>query len=651
MSFIKKKIKGLKNSDFRTSFQSTIRGAALLVLDVVLICACSVAALLLRFDFNFKDVEPVFWESVITYLPVNIVASVFIFWLFKLYTSLWRFASVLEFYNVILASFLSSIQLYLGLRLLGKLVPRSYSIIYLFMIVMCLTGTRFFYRFLRIWHHERIHSRVEMPVRTMIIGAGEAGNTIIKEMMNSKHLNREIPCIIDDDPKKKGTYLHRIPVVGGREMIPAMAEKYTIQEIIIAIPTLEIEERRKLLDICQETGCKLKALPGLYQMVKGDVKLSMLREIQIEDLLGREPVQTEMASVMAYVKEQVVLVTGGGGSIGSELCRQIAMHHPKKLIIFDIYENNAYELQLELRRKYPELDLLVLIGSVRDQKRVFDVFEKYQPNLIFHAAAHKHVPLMEASPNEAIKNNVMGTFNVAKAADRYGAKKMILISTDKAVRPTNIMGASKRICEMVIQEFSQKSGTEYAAVRFGNVLGSNGSVIPLFRKQIAEGGPVTVTHPDITRYFMTIPEAVSLVLQAGAFAKGGEIFILDMGEPVRILDLAKKMIRLSGYSVGKDIKIVFTGLRPGEKLYEELLLDEKHLIKTDNEKIFVCQQDPIDIALLKEKMKGLYGAAAEETADMRQLVREIVPEYREAEDVNREAAGVHSAMDMHGDVV
>lgn len=634
MSVINNKMKKLKNPNFKASLQSVVRGLALFGLDMLLICICSVAALLLRYDFSFSGVEPVFWKSVISYIPWNILVSTIIFWLFKLYTSLWRFASVLEFYNIILASFISSAVMYGGMYLMNKPVPRSYPVIYLFMILLCLTGTRFFYRFLRIWHHERIHNRAEMPVRTMVVGAGEAGNTIIKELLNSKHLNREIPCIIDDDPKKKGTYLHRIPIVGGRDMIPAMAEKYTIQEIIIAIPTLAAEERRKLLDICQETGCKLKALPGIYQMVKDEVKLSMLREVEIEDLLGREPVQTEIASVMAYVEHQVVLVTGGGGSIGSELCRQIALHHPKQLIIFDIYENNAYDLQMELLRKYPKMDLLVLIGSVRDKKRVFDVFEKYHPNLVFHAAAHKHVPLMETSPNEAIKNNVVGTFNVAKAADIYKAKKMILISTDKAVRPTNIMGASKRICEMIIQEFSQKSKTEYAAVRFGNVLGSNGSVIPLFRRQIAEGGPVTVTHPDITRYFMTIPEAASLVLQAGAFAKGGEIFILDMGEPVRILDLAKKMIRLSGYSVGKDIKIVFTGLRPGEKLYEELLLDEKHLIETENEKIFVCQQDTIDILRLKEKMQGLYAAAAEETADMRQLVREIVPEYRDPEDVN-----------------
>lgn len=628
------KLNELKNPNFKASIQSVSRGIALLCLDIVMICACSGMALVMRFDLKFSDVDPVFWESVITYMPINVIVSAIIFWLFKLYTSLWRFASILEFYNIILASFFSSLVMTLGMYLTGKAIPRSYPFIYLFMVLLCLTGTRFFYRFLRIWHHERIHKREEMPVRTMIVGAGEAGNTIIKELITSKHLNREIPCIIDDDPKKRGTYLHRIPVVGGREMIPAMVEKYTIQEIIIAIPTLSGEERRKLFDICQETGCKLKALPGIYQIVKDEVKVSMLRQVEIEDLLGREPVQTEMASVMAYVENQIVLVTGGGGSIGSELCRQIALHHPKQLIIFDIYENNAYDLQMELQRKYPKLDLVVLIGSVRDQKRIFSIFENYHPNLVFHAAAHKHVPLMETSPNEAIKNNVMGTFNVAKAADRYKARKMILISSDKAVRPTNIMGASKRICEMVIQEFAQKSSTEYAAVRFGNVLGSNGSVIPLFKKQIASGGPVTVTHPDITRFFMTIPEAVSLVLQAGAFAKGGEIFILDMGEPVKIVDLAKKMIRLSGYSVGKDIDIIFTGLRPGEKLYEELLIDEKHLIKTDNEKIFVCQQELIDIIKLKANMKKLYAAAAEETTDMRELVREIVPEYKTPEEVN-----------------
>ena len=645
---IKETLKNWINPNFHASLQSILRGLALMVLDVVVLSACSVAALLLRFDFSFQSVDVEFWRSVITYLPLNLFISVVIFWLFKLYSSLWRFASILEFYNIILASFLSSLMMFAGMHFLNKPVPRSYPVIYLFMLLLSLTGTRFFYRFLRIWHHERVHDRAEQPVRTMVIGAGEAGNTIIKEMLGSRHLNREIPCIIDDDAKKKGTWLHQIPIVGGREMIPAMVEKYTIQEIIIAIPTLSSEDRRILLNICQETGCKLKILPGIYQMVTEEVKMSMLREVQIEDLLGREPVCTEMASVMAYVEQQIVLVTGGGGSIGSELCRQIAMHHPKQLIIFDIYENNAYDLQMELQNRYPDLNMLVLIGSVRDEGRIMSVFDTYRPNIVFHAAAHKHVPLMENSPNEAVKNNIIGTFNVAKAADAYHAAKMILISTDKAVRPTNIMGASKRICEMVIQEFSQKSKTEYAAVRFGNVLGSNGSVIPLFKKQIAGGGPVTVTHPDITRYFMTIPEAVSLVLQAGAFAKGGEIFILDMGEPVHILDLAKKMISLSGYTAGKDIKIVFTGLRPGEKLYEELLIDDSHLIKTANDKIFVCQQESIDIFLLKSRMKALYKAAYEEQTDIKALIRDIVPEYREPEEVNREAAMLHETVRANG---
>ena len=464
-------------------------------------------------------------------------------------------------------------------------------------------------------------------MRTMIVGAGAAGYMIAREMKRSKHLNKKVCCIIDDSASKIGTYLQGIPIVGGKEKIPYFAEKYEIEEIVIAIPSLTHAAQQELLDICQQTTCKILILPGVYQLINEEVSVSMLREVQIEDLLGREPVNLEMEEIMDYVQDKVILVTGGGGSIGSEICRQLAMHHPKKLIIFDIYENNAYEIQNELKKKYPELDLEVLIGSVRNQKRVDTIFETCHPDLVYHAAAHKHVPLMEDSPNESIKNNVMGTWNVAHAADHYGAKKMVLISTDKAVRPTNIMGASKRLCELVIQSFAQDSKTEYAAVRFGNVLGSNGSVIPLFKKQIAEGGPVTVTHPDIIRYFMTIPEAVNLVLQCGALARKGEIFILDMGEPVKILDLAKKMIRLSGYIPDEDIKIEFTGLRPGEKLYEELLIDEENLKETTNKRIFVIQQTKVDSEKLKQDIHLLIEHAFEEAEDIREQVQRLVPEY------------------------
>ena len=473
----------------------------------------------------------------------------------------------------------------------------------------------------------------------MVVGAGAAGYMLVREMKNSKHLNRKVPCIIDDDPKKIGTYLQGIPIVGNKEDIPEMAKKYGIEEIIIAIPTLKDEKQHELLEICQETACKIKMLPGIYQMVNQEVDISMLRDVSIEDLLGREPVDLHMETIGSYITGKTILVTGGGGSIGSEICRQVALHEPKQLIIVDIYENNAYDIQLELKKNYPKLNLETLIASVRDKKRVEDIFETYRPDIVYHAAAHKHVPLMEDSPDEAIKNNVLGTYNVASAANKYHVKKMVLISTDKAVRPTNVMGASKRICEMIIQIFSQVSQTEYAAVRFGNVLGSNGSVIPIFRQQIKNGGPVTVTHPDIIRYFMTIPEAVNLVLQCGAYAKGGEIFILDMGEPVKILDLAKKMIRLSGHVPGEDIKIEFTGLRPGEKLYEELLIDEDNLVETENERIFVAQMGEIDVDEMSRKINGVIEKAYEESRDIREEIKGIVPEYNikveQEEDINQ----------------
>ena len=451
---------------------------------------------------------------------------------------------------------------------------------------------------------------------------------LVREMKNSKHLNRKIPCIIDDDPQKVGTYLQGIPIVGKKEDIPEMAKKYSIEEIIIAIPTLKDQDQKELLEICQKTACKIKILPGIYQMVNQEVDVSMLRDVSIEDLLGREPVELYMEKIGSYLKGKVILVTGGGGSIGSEICRQVALHGPKLLIILDIYENNVYDIQLELKKKHPDLNLVVLIASVRDKHRIDDIFETYHPDIVYHAAAHKHVPLMEDSPDEAIKNNVKGTYNVASAANKYHVQKMVLISTDKAVRPTNVMGASKRICEMVMEVFSEISSTEYTAVRFGNVLGSNGSVIPIFRQQIKAGGPVTVTHPDIIRYFMTIPEAVNLVLQCSAYANGGEIFILDMGEPVKIVDLAKKMIRLSGHVPGEDIKIEFTGLRPGEKLYEELLIDEKNLIETDNERIFVAQMGRMDVEATSQKIADLIRHAYDESKDIRAEIRELVPEYK-----------------------
>ena len=616
---------------FHKNREAIIKGTALFLLDIILIICCMIGALWMRFDFSFANIEPAFMESVRSYMWINVVCTVIINAVCHLYTSLWRFASLEELKNAIVAIVLSSFIQFCGMQILDLHVPRSYIFIYVMLISACIIIPRFSYRFLRIAYHNHEVIWQSTPVITMVVGAGAAGYMLVREMKNSKHLNRKVPCIIDDDPNKIGTYLQGIPIVGGKETIPAMAKKYNIEEIIIAIPTLKEEKQRELLEICQETACKIKMLPGIYQMVNQEVDISMLRDVSIEDLLGREPVDLHMEKIGRYISGKVILVTGGGGSIGSEICRQVALHDPKQLIIVDIYENNAYDIQLELKKNYPNLNLTVLIASVRDKHRIEDIFETYHPDIVYHAAAHKHVPLMEDSPDEAIKNNVLGTYNVASAANKFHVKKMVLISTDKAVRPTNVMGASKRICEMIIQIFSQVSQTEYAAVRFGNVLGSNGSVIPIFRQQIKNGGPVTVTHPDIIRYFMTIPEAVNLVLQCGAYAKGGEIFILDMGEPVKILDLAKKMIRLSGHVPGEDIKIEFTGLRPGEKLYEELLIDDDNLVETENDRIFVAQMGKVDADEMSGKINRLIEHAYEETRDIRGEIKEIVPEYKNQE--------------------
>jgi FlaA1/EpsC-like NDP-sugar epimerase len=461
----------------------------------------------------------------------------------------------------------------------------------------------------------------------MIIGAGDAAAVVINEILDSRFVVEDIKCIIDDNPNKKGKYMFGIPIIGNRWRINDAVEIYDIQEIIIAIPSASKQTTKELLDICKETGCKIKIVPGVFQLLNGEVTIGKMREVEIEDLLGRDPIKLDLGIVMEYVNNKVVLVTGGGGSIGSELCRQIAAYEPKQLIIFDIYENNAYEIQQELKKKYPKLDLVVLIGSVRNTHRINSIMEKYKPSIVYHAAAHKHVPLMEDSPNEAIKNNVFGTYKTAVAAGNNGVERFVLISTDKAVNPTNIMGASKRMCEMVVQMMNRKYKTEFVAVRFGNVLGSNGSVIPLFKKQIAAGGPVTVTDPNIIRYFMTIPEAVSLVLQAGAYAKGGEIFVLDMGEPVRIADLAKNLIKLSGYKQD-EIEIVYTGLRPGEKLYEELLMAEEGLKSTENELIHIGNPIEFDDAQFEKDLVSLYKVANEDTDEIKEIVSRLVPTYQ-----------------------
>ena len=474
----------------------------------------------------------------------------------------------------------------------------------------------------------------------MVIGAGEAANVIIKEILNSHFSTMVIRCIIDDDQNKWGRYIQGIKVVGGRERIIECADLYNIDEIIIAMPSISRKNLKDILSICKETHCKLRSLPGMYQLVNGEVNVSKLRDVEVEDLLGREPVEVDIDSIIGYVSGKVVMVTGGGGSIGSELCRQVAAHKPRQLVILDIYENSVYDVQQELKRKYPDLNLVVLIASVRNTNRLNSIFSQYHPDIVYHAAAHKHVPLMEASPCEAIKNNVFGTWKTATAAAMNGTERFVMISTDKAVNPTNIMGASKRICEMIIQTFNKHYETNFVAVRFGNVLGSNGSVIPLFKKQIAEGGPVTVTDPNIIRYFMTIPEAVSLVLQAGAYAKGGEIFVLDMGEPVKILDLAENLIKLSGYKVGEDIKIEFTGLRPGEKLYEEMLMSEEGMKDTANKQIHIGR--PIDLNEMEffGQLQKLKEAANAESPNIRRMVQEIVPTYKSPEEVNQK---YHSA--------
>ena len=599
----------------------------LVILDAMTVIIASFLALYIRFDFSFAQIETQYLEVVAEYLIVNIAVTLIIYMVFRLYKSVWRYASATELVNIIGAAVVSSACQIIGMKLLHLSVPRSYPILYMFLLILGTCGTRFGYRILRIVR-DHAYGNGRNRINTMLIGAGAAGNVILKEIEDSEYLRMKVCCIIDDNRAKKGKYLRGVQIIGGRECILEAVQEYRIDEIIVAMPSVERKQVREILDICKETGCKLRSLPGMYQLVNGDISVSKLREVQIEDLLGREPIQVNLEDITGYLNGRVVLVTGGGGSIGSELCRQIAKAKPKQLIIFDIYENNAYDIQQELKKAYPELNLVVLIGSVRSSHRIDSVFKKYCPDIVYHAAAHKHVPLMEDSPNEAIKNNVFGTYKTAEIAGRYGVKRFVLISTDKAVNPTNIMGASKRMCEMIIQMMNDRYDTEFVAVRFGNVLGSNGSVIPLFKKQIAAGGPVTVTHPDIIRYFMTIPEAVSLVLQAGAYAKGGEIFVLDMGEPVKILDMAINLIKLSGYKPGEDIQIEFTGLRPGEKLYEELLMDEEGLQETENRLIHIGKPIEFDEVWFKDKLEALESAVDEETEDIRKYVKEIVKTYQ-----------------------
>lgn len=609
--------------------QLIVRRFLLVVYDIFAIMVASGLTILLRFNLSWAAVELQYIQMMWKYLPINIICTLIIFVILRLYSSIWQYAGPIEAGNVVMASGLSVVVQFIGYHILGMNMFRSYYVIYVGVFMLLILASRFAYRFLRMLKNKRIRNK--NASRIMIIGAGESCNMLVKEITNSSYINGQVKCLIDDDPAKIGKYVQGIRVVGNRDTILHNARKYEIDEIIIALPSASKKNIKEITNICKESDCELKILPGMYQLVNGDVGISNLRKVEVEDLLGREPISVNVDSIAEYVRGKVVLVTGGGGSIGSELCRQIARHIPKQLIILDIYENNAYDIKQELERKYPRLNLEVLIGSVRNTSRVNYIFDKYRPDIVYHAAAHKHVPLMEDSPNEAIKNNVFGTLKTVQAADRYGTQRFVLISTDKAVNPTNIMGASKRMCEMIVQMYNNRSKTEFVAVRFGNVLGSNGSVIPLFKSQIARGGPVTVTHPDIIRYFMTIPEAVSLVIEAGLYAKGGEIFVLDMGEPVKILDLAENLIRLSGYTPYEDIQIEFTGLRPGEKLYEELLMDEEGLKDTDNKMIHIGKPIEIDEDKFIQQLDSLKKVTEQEPENIRKIIKEIVPTYNPQE--------------------
>ena len=630
----------------------------LMIYDFAAVIVSFGIALWLRFDCKVTSVEP---QYLTTYTKTIIIYALFclvVFWFLRLYKSIWRFASYSELLRVILATVVTGV-IYTGSLLVFNLhMPVSYYVIGITVQFIATLGIRFFYRFVLLLRGRT--NNEEQKKNVMIIGAGSAGQMLFRDIKHAKETNETVACFIDDNPNKWDRYIDDVPVFGSRDHILEAVDKFNIEKIYVAVPSANPQDKRDILRVCNETSCELMNLPGMYQLYTGQVSVSKMKKVQIEDLLGRDPIKPNMDEVFAYVRNKVVLITGVG-SIGSELARQIASHNPKQLILFDVYENNAYDIQLELRKKYPNLDLVTLIGSVRDSRKMFDLFKKYRPQIVYHAAAHKHVPLMEDSPCESIKNNAMGTYKTAYAAMVHGCEKFVLISTDKAVNPTNIMGASKRLCEMIIQAFAAKikegkayeipqlftherdmiekpeikealktTTTEFVAVRFGNVLGSNGSVIPIFKRQIEAGGPVTVTHPDIIRYFMTIPEAVSLVLLAGTYAHGGEIFVLDMGEPVKITTLARNLIRLSGYTPDVDIKLEFTGLRPGEKLYEEKLMAEEGLKKTKNDLIHIGCPIPFDINEFLGELDGLLDAAYRNEDDMKERVQKIVSTYHPA---------------------
>ncbi|MDC7286901.1 polysaccharide biosynthesis protein [Blautia schinkii] len=673
----------------------------LLIYDVIAVNAAYFLALWVRFDCMYSHIPKDYLAAYLKFAPIYTVVSIAVFWMLRLYKSVWRFASYSELLRITAATAFTGIFHLLGITLVFHRMPISYYLFGIMLQFLLTVGIRFSYRFILLERSRKQSAENgEIRHRVMIIGAGAAGQTILRELLRAQETPVKVCCIIDDNSNKWDRYIEGIPIVGGREDILLNVKKYRIDQILLAIPSASAEEKRDILNICKETGCELKILPGIYQLVNGEVSLSKMKDVAVEDLLGREPIKVNLDEIFRHLSGKTILVTGGGGSIGSELCRQIAGHNPGHLIIFDVYENNAYDIEQELKGKYPELHLTVLIGSVRDSRRVNSVFETYKPDIVYHAAAHKHVPLMETSPCEAIKNNVIGTYKTAYAALKNGCERFVLISTDKAVNPTNIMGASKRLCEMVVQSMDRisrqgkeemlpmlsahyeddeelgagsvdgsletagsqdkniknvndnrrlninglhtnssrkcmdnnRKRTEFVAVRFGNVLGSNGSVIPLFKKQIEKGGPVTVTHPDIIRYFMTIPEAVSLVLQAGTYAKGGEIFVLDMGAPVKIDTLARNLIKLSGYKPDVDIRIVYTGLRPGEKLYEEKLMEEEGMGITPNQLIHIGKPIPFDVVEFLGQLEELAAAAYRNREDIRKLVKGIVSTYHSAND-------------------
>lgn len=606
--------------------QLLVRRFFLFLTDTFLLNACVYLSLIMRFDVGIVSIEPQYINNYVDNMLFYTIISLLIFWVFRLYHSLWQYASIAEVYRIAEACITVEVVHFLSNKMVGNMLPRSCYFNAAIYLIIAICASRFMYRMIRTVLNK--YRNIKTSNNVMIIGAGEATNVIMREIQSSSYLaNSNIACIIDDDRRKVGKYIRGVKVIGTRDKIKEAAKLYDIDEIIFAIPSASNEVKRDILNICKETDCTLKILPGVYQMVDGEVNVDSIRNVDVLDLLGRDPIEVDIESIMGYVKDKVIMVTGGGGSIGSELCRQLVSHKPKQLIIFDIYENNAYDIQQELKINYPDANVVTLIGSIRNVSRLESVFAQYKPDIVYHAAAHKHVPLMEVSPDEAVKNNVVGTWNVAKMADKYGVKKFVMISTDKAVNPTNVMGATKRICEMIVQTYNEISKTDFVAVRFGNVLGSNGSVIPLFKKQIEAGGPVTVTDPNIIRYFMTIPEAVSLVLQAGAYAKGGEIFILDMGEPVKIDDLAKNLIRLSGYTLGVNMEIKYTGLRPGEKLYEELLMKEEGLQETDNKLIHIGKPIEFDKENFFDNLEKLKEEAYSETGNIRESLKKVVVTY------------------------